>query len=480
MLQRGFFLLLSKSRFAKTVISSFILLIGIAQTEIFLDVGIASESDPGYEAGDLMVSDPSLKSELVYKGIQVISNMAFLGPEDILVLERIEGTVKRIVNGTMQQDPLIDLNVVNQDGLTGIATSSDKGNPRYVFLYVTEAPRLYQQDIETAEEMETVNEELGYTAECNCVYRYEFDNGKLINPALILGLPATPGPMRNGGEILLGPDGNLYVTVGDLEGYKTDPTRTKAQNYKNGTDPDGRAGILRVTQDGQVVDGSRILGDEHPLDIYYAYGIRNSFGMDFDPITGNLWSTDNGPDHGDEINLVTPGMNGGADYVFGISSRYDEHTDSDDNEFDPDELADFEGKGKYSDPEFTWEIPEGVTALQFLDSDKYGEEYENDMFVASWANTNRNIYHFDLNEQANRTELLLEEPLNDAYAVDPGETDAIAFASGPGITDLQVGPDGLLYVLSTNAISDYDTSAVGTIYKIVPKPISESIMSDPN
>ena len=187
--------------------------------------------------------------------------------------------------------------------------------------------------------------------------------------------------------------------------------------------------------------------------------------MDFDPITGNLWSTHNGPDHGDEINLVTPGMNGGADYVFGTSSRYDEHTDSDDNGFDPDKLADFEGKGKYSDPEFTWEIPEGVTALQFLDSDKYGEEYENDMFVASWVNTNRNIYHFDLSEQVNRTELLLEEPLNDAHAGDPDETDAIVFASGPGITDLQVGPDGLLYVLSTNAISDYDTSALGPYTK---------------
>ena len=112
------FLLLLKSRFAKTVILSFIMLIGIAQTGIFLNAGIASESDPGYEAGSLIVNDPNLKSELVYKGIQVISNMAFLGPDDILVLERIEGTVKRIVNGTMQQDPLIDFNVVynNQNG----------------------------------------------------------------------------------------------------------------------------------------------------------------------------------------------------------------------------------------------------------------------------------------------------------------------------------------------------------------------------
>ena len=43
-------------------------------------------------------------------------------------------------------------------------------NPKYVFLYVTQAPRSYGQDIETDEETQAVNEELGYVAECNCVY----------------------------------------------------------------------------------------------------------------------------------------------------------------------------------------------------------------------------------------------------------------------------------------------------------------------
>jgi aldose sugar dehydrogenase len=74
--------------------------------------------------------------------------------------------------------------------------------------------------------------------------------------------------------------------------------------------PDGRGGILRVTQDGEIVQPS-ILGDEHPLDMYYAYGIRNSFGIDFDPETGNLWDTENDPSFGDEINLVEPGFNSG-------------------------------------------------------------------------------------------------------------------------------------------------------------------------
>ena len=72
----------------------------------------------------------------------------------------------------------------------------------------------------------------------------------------------------------------------------------------------GRAGILRVTQDGRPV-GHGILGPDDPLNKYYAYGIRNSFGIDFDPLTGNLWDTENGPDYGDEINLVRPGFNSG-------------------------------------------------------------------------------------------------------------------------------------------------------------------------
>ena len=57
--------------------------------------------------------------------------------------------------------------------------------------------------------------------------------------------------------------------------------------------PDGSGGILRFTPNGDPVDGG-LLGNIHPLDKYYAYGIRNSFGIDYDPITGNIWMTDNG------------------------------------------------------------------------------------------------------------------------------------------------------------------------------------------
>ena len=58
-----------------------------------------------------------------------------------------------------------------------------------------------------------------------------------------------------------------------------------------------------MTVDGKAV-GEGLLGQDNPLNMYYAYGIRNSFGIAFDPLTGNLWDTENGPGFGDEINLV--------------------------------------------------------------------------------------------------------------------------------------------------------------------------------
>jgi glucose/arabinose dehydrogenase len=70
-----------------------------------------------------------------------------------------------------------------------------------------------------------------------------------------------------------------------------------------------QAVFLRLSVDGKPIlkeDKTGVLGDKYPLNLYYAYGIRNSFGIDFDPVTGYLWDTENGEIIGDEINLVKP------------------------------------------------------------------------------------------------------------------------------------------------------------------------------
>jgi glucose/arabinose dehydrogenase len=284
----------------------------------------------------------------------------------------------------------------------------------------------------------------------NRLYRYELvNNDTLVNPKLLLDLPATPGPSHNGGVVTIGPDNNVYVVVGDLNYLNKSSANTLAQNVDGSPLPDGRGGILRVTQDGRIVGDVGLLGNEDPLNKYYAYGIRNSFGIGFDPITGNLWETENGPNKGDEINLVEAGFNGGWRQIIGTSSV--------DKEFDPDnDLVDFGGKGKYSDPEFEWGDTVAPTAITFLNSDKLGIQYENDIFVGNVKGGR--IFNFDLNDD--RTELVLNDPLDDKVAYTYDELEDITFAHGLGIiTDIEVGPDGYLYVVSL---------AHGAIYRIIP------------
>jgi glucose/arabinose dehydrogenase len=273
-------------------------------------------------------------------------------------------------------------------------------------------------------------------------------NDKLVNPVLLLDLPATSGPAHNGDAITIGPDNNVYLPIGELG----------EEDIQKVSSADGRGGILRVTQNGEVVlrggEGQGILGNTYPLNLYYAYGIRNSFGIDFDPITAKLWDTENRPGFGDEINLVQPGFNSGWNEVQGIWPR--KGGPSEDIILNPDDLLEFDGKVKYSAPEFSWIPTIGPTALKFLNSDKLGKQYQNDIFVGDVHNGR--LYHFELNES--RTGLVLEEPLDDKVADDDSETEDIVFGEGFGsISDVEVGPDGYLYVVSIG---------LRRIYRIVP------------
>jgi aldose sugar dehydrogenase len=404
----------------------------------------AQEHVVSFSGGDDLpvINDPNLKAELIVQGLDLPTTMAFLGPDDILVLEKDKGTVQRIVNGKMLPEPLLDVNVATsvERCMCGIAVSqSNTGSTTYVFLYYTEA------ELTDSEDVTQEKAPLG-----NRLYRYELVNNRLINPVLLLDLPAIPGPRHNGGAIMIGPDNNLYVPIGDVDGsHTTGPGETKAQNYVDGAEPDGRSGLLRITQDGQPV-GIGILGDSYPLNLYYAYGIRNSFGFDFDPVTGNIWDTENGPGNSDEINLVEPGFNSGWQEIQGMAFNTDDGFNLEEN------IVDLEGKGKYSDPELVWMDTEGPTAVKFLNSDKLGMQYVNDMFVGDVHNGW--IYHFDLNQD--RTDLILDGLLADKIANTPEEMQETIFGEGfGGITDLEVGPDGYLYVVSIGQ---------GAIYRIVP------------
>lgn len=391
------------------------------------------------EEGKPKLFDTNLRITTIAEGLSTPTSMAFVGPGDILVLEKDTGMVKRIVDGKVLAKPVLDINVANsiERCLCGIAASKDR-SATHVFLYYTEIDGKDGDD------------KAGKQPIGNRVYRYELSGDALINPLLLLDLPANPGPRHNGGDIIIGPDNNLYVTIGDVDGsFKGPTTETKTQNYKDGIDPDGRGGILRITQDGQPTDS--ILGDSIPLRIYYAYGIRNSFGMDFDPVSGNLWDTENGPGNGDEINLVLPGFNSGWQQVQGLASMEDSFSESD--------LQDFDGKGHYSDPELVWVNTAGPTAVKFLESTKLGTTYENDMFVGDVHNGR--IYHFDLTPD--RKDLVLPQALSSRIIEKPSSpgVSSIVFGEGfGGITDLEMGFDGNLYVVSIGLGSIFQISHV--------------------
>ena len=419
-----------------------------------------------YQCKTPTISDPNLKLDLVYQAndtqgnykvnasqevnlLSPVTKMAFLGKNDILLLNKNDGKVLRIVNKSLVSQPLIDLNVANkwERGLLGIATSRNQEDV-HVFLYYTESKAGDGGDvchtIFCAKPKEPIQ---------NKLYRYDLINNKFVNPKLLFSGPKSNIASHIGGALEVGPDNNVYLIIGDFHGYQN-KTTTLVQNYKNGSFPDGRAGILRLTQDGKAV-GDGILGRKYPLNLYYAYGIRNGYGLAFDPVSGKLWDTENGPDRGDEINLVNPGFNSGWNRIQGIPQGQSVSSSNKTALTPPKNLVDFGGKGKYSPPKFDWNSTTvAPTALRFLNSNSLGKNYENDLFVASF--NNGVIFHFDLDKD--RMALKLDKP-NDTLAEDQNSKHLI-FAQGLGkITDMQVGPDGDLYVLSR-----YFNK--GTIFKI--------------
>ena len=205
--------------------------------------------------------------------------------------------------------------------------------------------------------------------------------------------------------------------------------------------------------------GSGVIGASDPLNKYFAYGVRNAFGLDFDPVTKKLWDTENGPSSNDEVNLADPGFNSGWKDLMGFAP----------SGFNFNNLVSFGGKGIYSDPEFVWTLCVTPTALKFFPSSKLGPNYQNDLFVADY--NNGRIYDFNLNSA--RTGLALSGSLADNIANTDTEAQEAVFGEGfGGITDLKVGPgDGYLYVLSIGS---------GAIYKIAPPDTSPPLVINTN
>src|ERR671917_229059 len=408
-----------------------VLSIGLALMLIFtLGHNFAAAQEAEVTGAGPSVNDTSLTVEQVTGGLISPTTIAFLDEDTMLVLEKDSGRVRVIENGVLQPEPLLDVSVANdgERGLLGTAVSRENETTTYVFLYFTESGGGVDGD-----------DRQGVSPAGNRLYRYELRGDQLVNPILLLDLPAFPGPRYNGGPVVIGPDNNVYVIIGDGGGHTS-----MVQNFENGSEPDGTSGILRVGRNGEVPEP--IIATDAFGKYYFAYGIRSGYGMDFDPMTGLLWDTENGAPFVDEINLVGAGFNSGWKIVQGMVPQDYNLTD----------LVMFNGESHYSNPEFTWTEPVDPTALEFLTSSALGEEYENDMFVSDMSNGT--IYRFELTE--NRSALALGGALDDTVANTPEEAENAIFGTGfEGITDIKTGPDGYLYILSF---------ADGALFRVAP------------
>ena len=398
---------------------------------IFLFVIIITISSLSQVNGEPTTSDEDYLIEIFATGLKFPTTMDFI-ENDILVLEKNTGKVIRIKNnGIMYDEPVLDVAVRYNfySGLLGITALSDR-----VFLYYTESASGSDA------------KEPGPNAK-NRVYQYEWDGEKLTNPILVKELIAQEGDDHHGGVITSGQNGEIYFAIGDqnqsgiFENVIENPCyKIDFVNDECSSEP--------IYETSSIF---RINTNQNNHVTLFAMGIRNSFGLGVDPITGYLWDTENGLDHYDEINLVKPRFNSGWNSVMGPSYR--DNPDDSVSQTIPDAYGGF----VYSEPEFSWYDPVGPTALAFPNMISF-EKYSDWLFVGDYHHGR--IYKFQLNSDRTGfifsdqrlTDLVLDK-LND-------KTKNILFAKGfKTVSDIEFRHDAM-YVVSI---------ANGSIYKIYPK-----------
>lgn len=385
---------------------------------------------------------------VVTTGLTHPTSIEFLGPNDFLILEKDNGQVRRVNGGVLNPTPVLDLPVNNwgERGLLGIAiqpnfdaTGADDSRNN-VYLY-------YSRSNVVGDSM-VLNQWLD-----NRLSKFDWNGTTLTGESVVAtfgsrtdGVTTYYG-QHNGGPITFGPDGKLYGIVGDM-------TRTRSEQ-NDGTQAalstSYAGGVFRLNPDGSVPSDNPFTTTQSNTAFHrwFAYGVRNSFGLAFDPVTGKLWDTENGTLDYDEINLVAPGFNSGWWKLMGPDSR---------NTIRYGDLINLGAASTYSDPEFSWLDSIGVTAIEFLRGSILGSTYDDKVMVGDY-NTGQ-LYLLTLN--ANRDGFVLGGGLADLVADTIAEQNQLRVGTGFGpTTDITRGPDGSIYVVSY---------AGGDVYRIVPEP----------
>ena len=355
------------------------------------------------------IQDPAFTVEEYVKDLIFPTTITFV-ESDILVLEKNDGKVRLIRDGMLQPNPVLDL-PVNSQGERGLLGIESVGNT--VYLSFTESS-------------EDGADPLG-----NRVYKYSWNGSILSDPVFLQNMPAEPAWFHSGGALAKDLNDNVFVIMGDV----------------------GHYGVLQNRPSGAPNDTGVIIPVD-PKGPYIAMGIRNSFGITVDPLTGNMWDTENGELLYDEINLISPNFNSGWDVIMGPATQEE-----------IDLLPGFENY-VYSDPEFSFVDTISPTSILFINSEKF-PNYSDSVLVGN-CNVG-GIYKFKLNEARDSFQFSNSD-LSD-LVLDVGDNiSEIEFGSDFGcITDIEQGPDGFLYVVSlTN----------GIIYRITPVDPNDLTLGD--
>ncbi|MDQ1612237.1 MAG: hypothetical protein QOG00_2168 [Pyrinomonadaceae bacterium] len=432
--------------------------------------------------------------------------LAVLGANDFFILEKATGRVIRQRLGTAGSGTVLDLavNSASERGLLGIALHPQfPSNPR-VYLYWTESST--GADTSNTDEVPLLG---------NRVDSFLWDGATLTFERNLIRLRALQQdagqPSRgnhNGGIIRFGPDGKLYIVIGDngrrglLQNLPFGPSvnvdgPTVADDQFGGPEPDNAhltGVVLRLNDDGTTptdnpfFNAATNLAGEAAANVkkVFAYGIRNSFGMAFDPASGQLWTQENGDDSFDEINRVVPAFDGGWIQTMGPSSRVAEYKAIElsrsgglqQNRWTPDRIADFPIDARarlfrlpgaiYTEPEFSWKYAVAPSSLGFIRGRALGAQNAGALVIGASRTTLAGGYLFRFNFSSERRKFLFAEPrLGDLVAdnvdkFDLTESETLLFGRDFGITtDIQTAPNGNLYVVS---LSD------GVVYEIFAKP----------
>jgi glucose/arabinose dehydrogenase len=480
---------------------------------------------------------PNLDVRPAVTGLNLPTTLAFLSANEILVLEKDTGKVQYVLDGVVDHTALdLAVNNFSERGLLGIALDPNFGTNHFVYLFwscIAPPPPVEEPFFPTQDECADTpqlgadsNDVLAVPLLGNRVDRFVWDGNTLTFDLNLIKLrsfqhdaaPEPPGqgdeaqPPRgnhDGGVLTFGADGKLYVIFGDLG------RRSQLQNLPSGptetglgpTVPDDQFGgpeadnahfagvILRLNSDGSTPSdnpffaaGAAIGGEEGAnIQKIFAYGVRNSFGMAVDPLSGNLWDQENGEDAYDELNRVEPGMNSGwiqftgpadrvADFkqIETTSLHHEDFPNLQQFRWGPERIADSPEEAlsrlfvlpgsKYSDPEFSWKHVLAPAAIGFLNSRALGPQFEGDLFMGfSTTDTlGGPLFHFNLT--GNRRKIGVDDPrLNDRVADnvtfhEMTESESLLIGQNFGIiTDIKTGPNGNLFVVSLDQ---------GTVYEI--------------